>query len=287
MKIKWTFLCYFLFTLTAFAQTDDQRPFEFKIVSDYTGLYTVYWKPNIDMETYIIGAGQIAFSAPLGSFEPTDLVSYNGVWNERIDIVYEPEIVKNRDYFYINLQDVGNLPAVKKEDEIVLVTFRNAKGNCPGKIELVDEEDPLVLYYESIVNACINCTTININPRNDLAIYDIKAERVYNVGGVYDKGNAGCANLFTTETYELNTDPFTVFPNPANDFMMIQLEELPKEDVEIQLMDISGKILESLIMRRGTKSASLDISKFNQGMYIIHVNDNNYVETKRVMVLRN
>lgn len=214
MKIKWTFLFAFLFMMPAFSQLDNNI-FEFKISIDDTGLYTVLWKPNVDMEDYIIGSGQIAFSAPAGSFELTDLTNYTGIWNERIDIISRHERARDKDFFFIGLLNGEPHQPVSKEDEIVVATFRNAK-NCAGEVELIGDRDPFVIYFDSLINACSNCTSGGYNPRLDLSTFDPNQQKVYNVGGTYDVGNATCNKLYTTEIFGYTPEPFTISPNPAS-----------------------------------------------------------------------
>ncbi len=275
----------FLFAIPAFSQSYKEDVFEFKISMDNTGLYTVFWKPNIDMENYVIGSGQISFSAPTGSFELMDMTSHNGIWNENIDIDASPESSRDKDYFFIGLLDGGAHRPVKQTEEIILVTFRNGK-NCAGKVELIDEEDPYNIYIDSLIASCPNgCWGININL--DLSTFDLNEQKVYNVGGTYDKGSATCNNLFTTEILGYTPEPFSVFPNPASHFMKVLIEAPLEEDIAIKLTDVTGRLITSTAIPKGNKSTSLNIATINEGIYFVHFYATDYQKTEKVMILRN
>ncbi len=285
MKIRLTFFLAFLFAIPAFSQSEQLDLFEFKISLDDTGLYTVFWKPNIDMENYVIGSGQISFSAPTGSFELTDMTSHNGIWNENIDIVTSPEMAEDKDYFFIGLLDGEPHQPTKTTEEIILVTFRNAK-NCTEKVELLDKEDPYIIYIDSLLN-CLNCSSLGFIPNLDLAVFDINQQKVYNVRGTYDKGSATCNNLFTTETFGYTPELFSVFPNPASHFMKVLIEAPLEEDIVIKLTDMTGQLIVSSIISKGNKSTSLDVATINEGIYFVHFYATDYQKTEKVMILRN
>ncbi len=285
MKIRLTFFLAFLFAIPAFSQSEQSDLFEFKISLDDTGLYTVFWKPNIDMENYVIGSGQISFSAPTGSFELTDMISHNGIWNENIDIVASPEMAEDKDYFFIGLLDGEPHQPTKTTEEVILVTFRNAK-NCAEKVELIDKEDLYNIYIDNVQATCPNCTWGN-NAKLDLSIFDLTEQKIYNVGGVYDKGSATCNNLFTTEIFGFTPKPFSVFPNPASHFMKVLIESSLEEDTAIKLTDVTGQLIASSIISKGNKRTSLDIATINEGIYFVHFYSADYQETKKVMILRN
>ena len=285
MKIKWTFLFAFLFVIPAFSQLENDDVFEFKISMDETGLYTVFWKPNVDMDNYVIGSGQIAFSAPTGNFEVTDLTNYTGIWNENVDTISSPEYAIDKDYFFIGLLNGEPYLPVKKEEEVVLVTFRNAK-NCVGVIELLHGEDPVFVYFDSLHSTCPNCSWGN-NPKLDLSTFDLDQQKVYNVGGIYDVGAANCNTLFTTEIFGYTPEPFSIYPNPASHVMKIQIPTPSNEDISIQLMDISGQLIKTAVLYKGNRSTMLAIENIQAGAYLIRYYGRDYQATKKVMILKN
>lgn len=71
-----------------------------------------------------------------------------------------------------------------------------------------------------------------------------------------------------TNTPELQaSSPLKVFPNPAQDFITIQLDELIRE---VQIFDLSGKLI--LQSNSLSKEDRIDLSGLSKGMYILKVN---------------
>ena len=287
MKIECTFFLAFLFAIPVFSQFEQLDLFKFKISMDDTGLYTVFWKPNIDMENYVIGSGQICFSAPTGSFDLMDMTSHNGrKWYADTDITVSPESSREKDYFFIHLLDGEPHQPVRESEEIVLVTFRNAK-KCTEKVELIEREDPYSIYIDSLIASCPNCTTWGIGANLDFLILDINEQKVYNVGGTYDTGSASCDNLLTTGIFGYSPEPFSVFPNPASHFMKVLTTMLSDEDIAVKLTDMTGRLVASSIISKGNKSTSLNVATINEGIYFVHFYAKDYQKTEKVMILRN
>ena len=75
------------------------------------------------------------------------------------------------------------------------------------------------------------------------------------------------------ETLELVYQGFSVFPNPTNDKITIQMELFKKQDVELFVSDVSGKIVYS--ERQSISSPyfqkEVDLSELSQGMYFLDV----------------
>ncbi len=81
-----------------------------------------------------------------------------------------------------------------------------------------------------------------------------------------------------TNTAELQaSSPLKVFPNPAQDFITIQLDELIRE---VQIFDLSGKLM--LQANSLSKEDRIDLSGLSKGMYILKVNTLNNSYTHKI-----
>jgi YHYH protein/Secretion system C-terminal sorting domain len=70
----------------------------------------------------------------------------------------------------------------------------------------------------------------------------------------------------TKQLYNIN-----VFPNPANDFIAIQYLGLNKENLQIQLIDRSGRILQKTILPQGATNTYLDTKTMYAGNYLVKI----------------
>ena len=97
----------------------------------------------------------------------------------------------------------------------------------------------------------------------------------------------GCAtiseayNYTTTSINNLDINNFTIYPNPANNFVAIQNSEFAIQNLEI--LDITGKIVKT-INNVNEKSITIDISNFSKGVYFVRVKTNNNSKMKKLII---
>ena len=73
---------------------------------------------------------------------------------------------------------------------------------------------------------------------------------------------------------DVNTNNFNLYPNPAHDFIYIDLVNSCSENVSFKLYDLLGnKILETQL----NKNNKIDIAGLNTGIYIFQINNNNNI----------
>jgi hypothetical protein len=94
---------------------------------------------------------------------------------------------------------------------------------------------------------------------------------------VYD----GTNSLTEKEFYNLNIN---IFPNPASDLIAIQVQGLVKNDMEISLVDMVGKIIETKTIFKGQTIAYFDVSTVYSGTYFVKVSIGDLVTTSKVVV---
>lgn len=84
------------------------------------------------------------------------------------------------------------------------------------------------------------------------------------------------------ENLEIN-----VFPNPANDFIVMQVNAIVKENINVSLYDITGKFIQNTVIYQGSTIAHIDTQSLQNGQYVVHFNLNNEIVTKKIMIARN
>ncbi|HMN89292.1 MAG TPA: fibronectin type III domain-containing protein [Saprospiraceae bacterium] len=74
----------------------------------------------------------------------------------------------------------------------------------------------------------------------------------------------------------------SIFPNPATNYVQIQVEEL---GLQLQVLDARGQVVLSEIIRRTPHT--IDVSQFRNGFYFLRLqNDKNIIETRRFLIAR-
>ncbi len=77
-----------------------------------------------------------------------------------------------------------------------------------------------------------------------------------------------------------------VFPNPANDLIAIQINALNKENLQIELLDIKGKLIQKTILYPGTTIAFFDTKTMYDGIYFIRIFGSQGILSKKILITK-
>jgi hypothetical protein len=91
-------------------------------------------------------------------------------------------------------------------------------------------------------------------------------------------GNTGINNS------EIDALKINVFPNPANDFVAIQLNHLTKNNIDIELYDLTGRLLQKTVLFQGSTIVNFDTRTLYEGTYLIKIIDNGNIVSKKIMI---
>jgi hypothetical protein len=81
---------------------------------------------------------------------------------------------------------------------------------------------------------------------------------------------------------------FSVFPNPAHEFLKIKMQLDSPADAKIRLFDLNGKLIRVLSTRaliKGDNELQMDISGIISGEYIIEIESDESFSSQRVIIL--
>ena len=95
---------------------------------------------------------------------------------------------------------------------------------------------------------------------------------------------SGCANgnnrngeeieVFTEEEMtRVNISSMNLFPNPANNYLNVEYTSTDMTDVQLFVIDISGKVIQQRIMNEtiGEQRVQLDINQLSSGFYFVQL----------------
>ncbi len=76
----------------------------------------------------------------------------------------------------------------------------------------------------------------------------------------------------------------SIFPNPSTDLIAIQIGGLVTENIQVDLLDISGKLVESTEIRKGGTIAYFNVEAVYAGTYLIRFSANGNQVVKKVII---
>jgi hypothetical protein len=77
-----------------------------------------------------------------------------------------------------------------------------------------------------------------------------------------------------------------VYPNPASDFIVVQLNILNKENVLVEMFDMQGKLIQKTSVLQGSTMAYLDTKTVYAGQYFIKFSGENGAITKKITITK-
>lgn len=89
---------------------------------------------------------------------------------------------------------------------------------------------------------------------------------------------AGLSSLFEDE------NNFSVYPNPSNDFIAVQVNDIVKNSIAIQLYDQKGKLVREAQIAQGSTIWYLDVRTLYSGQYILKITDGSSYIDKKVII---
>jgi hypothetical protein len=76
----------------------------------------------------------------------------------------------------------------------------------------------------------------------------------------------------------------TIFPNPSAEIIAVQLGDLVKEDYTVELLDLTGRLIQKTQINAGSTIAYFDTQSLYGGTYMIKISNNKAQTTRKVVV---
>jgi len=75
-----------------------------------------------------------------------------------------------------------------------------------------------------------------------------------------------------------------VFPNPATDLIAIQIVNLVQDDLRIELIDVTGKVVMETQINKGSTIAHFNVETVYTGVYFVKISNESFSLVKKVLV---
>ena len=82
----------------------------------------------------------------------------------------------------------------------------------------------------------------------------------------------------------MKIESIKIVPNPATDLIAIQMNGLVKNDLKIDLYDVSGKLIKSAKVIAGQSIAYFDVQDVYNGTYFVKITDGSNSVSKSIII---
>ena len=97
---------------------------------------------------------------------------------------------------------------------------------------------------------------------------------------VYTKDTTTSLNY---QGIELKTN-FSIFPNPAQDFVAVQASGLVDNNIELELVTLKGEVIRSSTLKQGSTIWYIDTKTIYNGQYLLRIVQGQYVSIKKIII---
>jgi hypothetical protein len=109
---------------------------------------------------------------------------------------------------------------------------------------------------------------------------------VSKVTSVTETVNTYANTISSTKEGALNNLQIKVFPNPTADLISIQIGDLVKEDYTVDLYEMTGKLVRSTQINKGSTIAYFDTQTLYAGTYFVKISNGKAQTTRKVVLQR-
>jgi hypothetical protein len=136
---------------------------------------------------------------------------------------------------------------------------------------------------------CYNFTSLVEGFGSDLGLFaSLTPNFEFSSYGSYTESNSQvlylCNTLHNTEL--LKDDEISIYPNPSSEFITINLNQINRQNVSVELYDMLGKQIQSAIIYQGSTIAYFDTRTLYNGQYLIKLVAQENVITKTVSIIK-
>lgn len=275
---------------------------------------------NIPLQTELYFTDSTSYEAPMSNWL-NDFTPWNNVHQLRTTVVgsFDPNFIEVSpqgltDKGYISLQDTvleymvhfqntGNYFANKVKVDVILdpnldwPSLAPGHSSFPAEILLSESGvltytfDNIHLYPESWNKALSKGFFIfSVRQKPDLT----KGDEIKNYADIYFDYNAAVQTNSTLNTidYRLNTESHTsnemvksIYPNPSNGTVFVQLNDVARSPVSVRVVDFCGRIVALRDFDQGTSILRLDTHHLQSGIYFVEVTSGQAAKSIKKLIL--
>jgi hypothetical protein len=89
--------------------------------------------------------------------------------------------------------------------------------------------------------------------------------------------------VLSTNSFSLNNTSFTIFPNPAQDFITIQTD-FTENDLKVELINELGQVVKTSKILQGTTMSSIEVDSIYNGIYFVRVTNRTDSKSFKIII---
>ncbi|MBN2777075.1 MAG: alkaline phosphatase family protein [Bacteroidales bacterium] len=248
---------------------------------EYCSLAAQAQLANPDLDVLFVHFDQPDGAGHQYMFSPTasgyiDAIENCDYWTgQLLQALYSRPTYDQENWLIISMTDHGGIGfshgGVTVDETRVWISFANPRFpnlDIPG-IGGSHASDTLPMLVDIAVTA-LDHLDIDIKSEWDLdgrSMYDLYESHLLN-------------NIDSKEVSNL----INIYPNPANDILFVESNLTEVKNSNIQIMDISGKIIKSIITDK--RETNIDVSDISEGLYLLKFDNGKQVKTKKIQIVK-
>lgn len=137
-----------------------------------------------------------------------------------------------------------------------------------------DWPDMFENYMDYSTDICYNLFT---KGQTDIMRFNLLNRR----SGLITKRELENTVVTTIKNQKLNDAGISFYPNPVNEHLVIHFDSNLKNDVALDVYDLTGKLISNQTVSKNTFDYSLNTTAFSKGMYLIKLSNNDFSATDK------
>jgi hypothetical protein len=168
--------------------------------------------------------------------------------------------------------------------QLIITNFSHSKlPEYSDELRPITPKSPLVLNpgqgYDFLVDF-IPCDSMQYI---DTLFFTSNTDKTNNVDSTAILTGKGVKFTAVSDNSSINKEIY-LYPNPAENYLMIQFNNLNSENISLRIMDIYGNLVDELNSKN--QNINYNTSKLANGLYIIQLNTGKKIITKTFIVLK-
>jgi len=158
------------------------------------------------------------------------------------------------------------------------------EGNQPADRRGVGSTGPFTFFPNETLEIDLAFVFARSSIANDnIDAVNVLKQRATGVRNYYNLNATPCGGTFGLSAEEIsNEEDFEVFPNPADDFLFVKLNSA--ENSEIEIHDLSGRIVLSQSVPNGSKELVMDVKSLASGTYFVVMKSNVLITVRKIII---